>query len=190
VVATEDSDAPAQYFALLSLSCVKVLPTPKDTCLSAPQHVVARLKNEFKRLKGKVQTGDEFWVFIDTDHHFRPGHVTGTMEALLEARQANFEVAISNPSFELWLLLHHQEVPMGTVFSGGSEVEQKLREALGGSYNKSNLQPSQFPLERVREAVRRARALEADPDAPQSRWPTTTGTHVYRLLERALSSLW
>jgi hypothetical protein len=60
-----------------------------------------------------------------------------------------------------------------------------LREILG-EYNKSAIKPGQFPLTRLGEAIRRARALEKSPDDPDGRWPQNPGSRVYRLLERIL----
>lgn len=187
VIATDDTYAPEQYFKHLPLPRVKVvvLPTPVDSGLSSPSHVVERLKNGFRTVsqKKQVQGGDEFWVFLDTDHHLRDTNLRGTLDALQTARQAGFEIAISNPCFELWLLLHHADVAPGSDFAGCAQVEQRLRKTLG-QYNKSSIKAGQFPLERVPVAIRRARVLETAPEAP---WPPHVGTRVYRLLERALS---
>lgn len=189
VVATDDTYAPAQYFEHLALPRVKVivLPTPPASGLSAPEHVVERLKQAFKTVSQnqEVQAGDEFWVFLDTDRQVRDTNLKGTLEALRSARQAGFEIALSNPCFELWLLLHHTDVPPGTVFTKCAELEQRLREILG-QYNKTSIKPGQFPLARVPDAIRRARALEAAPDDPLGPWPQQAGTRVYRLLERLL----
>jgi hypothetical protein len=191
VVAAEDTDAPEQYFAALSFNRVKVvvLPTPRNSGLSAPAHVVDRLKTAFTDFKKKkqVQEEDEFWVFLDTDHHIKGTHLPGTLTALRTAAQSGFEVAFSNPCFELWLLLHHVDVAIGTVFESCSVVGKQLADILGG-YNKTALHAVHFPASRIPDAIRRARALEATPDAPEDIWPPQTGTRVYRLLERLTQS--
>lgn len=189
IVATDDTHAPRQYFAGLQLSRVKVvvLETPEGSGESSPGHVVYRLWSEFEavKAKGEVQSGDEFWILLDTDHHVRETHLPGTTEALRRAHQSDFEIAMSNPCFELWLLLHHENVASGTQFVRCEEVEQRLCAVLG-SYTKSKLKSEHFPLRLVREAIRRARALETSPDNPEGRWPQSAGTRVYRLLERVL----
>jgi hypothetical protein len=189
VVATDDTYAPDQYFRHLPLPRVKVtvLPTPEDSGLSGPMHVVERLKAAFEgvRERKEIQEGDEFWVFLDTDHHFTESHLKGTLAALKTARHVGFEIAISNPCFELWLLLHHMEVPPGCGFSDCDTVAGQLRQILG-QYSKTLLKPGQFPLERVPDAIRRARSFEASPDETRSSWPMNPGTRVYRLLERVL----
>ena len=188
VLATEDRYAPEQYFAYLSLPRVKVivLPTLED-CLSAPEHVVDRLKEAFAAVKKKdeVQTGDEFWVCLDTDHHIKNTHLKGTLAALKTARQVGFDVAMSNPCFEVWLLLHHVEASACGALTNATSVETELKRVLGG-YDKTSLQPGMFPLSTVPTAITRARALETSPDDPGDYWPETTGTRIYRILERVL----
>lgn len=184
VVATDDTYAPTQYFEHLHLTRVKVvvLETPVDSGLSAPVYVVNRLKEAVKKARKEMQEGDEFWVLLDTDHHFRANNIAQTDEALREARQSGFKVAVSNPCFELWLLLHHKDIPPGQAFANAQAVEQELRGILG-DYNKTKVKLGQFPAEKVPDAMRRARELTTgQPDF----WPETTGTHVYLLMESVL----
>jgi|ERR1051325_5927454 hypothetical protein len=186
VVATDDTYAPSQYFKHLPLPRVKivVLPTPVNSGLSAPVHVVERLKDAFQSVsqRKQVQSGDEFWVLLDTDHYFQANNIAGTLAAMQNAQHVGFEIAVSNPCFELWLLLHHYDVTAGTVFKNCDEVGQQIRTVLGG-YNKTSIKAGQFTLDRVPVAIRRARALESGPNAP---WPSQTGTHVFRLMERVI----
>jgi hypothetical protein len=189
VVAAEDTYAPRQYFDGLDFHRVKVvvLPTPPGSGLSSPEKVVERLKEAFQEAKRnrECQEDDEFWVLFDADHHVRDTHLRGTTKALAQAKQVGFEVAISNPCFELWLLLHHEEVPSGQQLSKCAEVEARLNAVLG-SYDKTSIKPGVFPIEKVPAAIRRARVMETNPDAPEGRWPESTGTRVYRLLESIL----
>ena len=187
VVATEDTYAPEHYFKGLPMPRVKVLVLPTDSGLSSPEHVVLRLKEAFEHVtkQKQVQQGDEFWVLLDADHHTEGTHLKNLLKALLQARQSGFEVAISSPCFELWLLLHHADVPPGTVFTQCKEVAAKLAEVLGG-YDKTAIQEGRFKLAHLPDAIRRARALEENPDAPEGLWPKTVGTRVYRLFESAL----
>jgi hypothetical protein len=186
MVATDDTHAPKQYFQNLAFRRVKifVLPTSAELGDSAPAQVVERLKTAFLFCKERkeVREGDEFWVLLDRDHHFQASHTPGTREALRAARQAGFEVAISNPCFELWLLLHHQEPAPDSDFKDCKAVEAALRNRLG-SYNKTNLLPSQFPIDLIPDAIHRAKALEKSPDEIL---PRPIGTRVYRLLEKIL----
>jgi len=46
---------------------------------------------------------DEVWCVIDVDDHPKLD------EALQQARDNNVKVALSNPCFELWVILHHRD---------------------------------------------------------------------------------
>jgi len=184
VVATEDRYAPAQYFKAIQESRVVITVLPSEDDRSAPQNVVDRLKAAHQAgvEAGDILPGDQFWVLLDTDHWVRGQHVAGLLEALRQARQLGFQIAMTNPCFELWLLLHHQEVAPRTVFGACAEAEARLRAVLGG-YNKCKLKTAQFPKESIANAVRRARALESNPDSPAGPWPETAGSRIYQLIE-------
>jgi hypothetical protein len=184
-VATEDTCAPKQYFDFLGQTRIHVfvLETPAGEGHSSPEHVVGRLE---EARKGYVlNEDDEYWLLLDTDHWVEPNHRKGLMTALGRARQQGFQIAISNPCFDLWLLLHHEDVAPAQVFDGCGEVGKRLRQVLG-EFNKRCLKAEYYPADKVKEAVRRARSLEKTPDQPEGFFPERTGTRVYRLVERLL----
>ncbi|MBF0263500.1 MAG: RloB domain-containing protein [Magnetococcales bacterium] len=90
---------------------------------------------------------------------------------------AGFNLAVSNPCFEVWLLCHFQPPPM--QFSKCIEFENELKGGAGGSYNKSNLNIALFKG-KVTKACQNAKAADIH---PEDRWPQTVGTHVYRVVE-------
>jgi len=59
------------------------------------------------------------------------------------------------------------------------EMKQILREKLG-SYNPSNLDLNQF-VGKVDKAIARAKKLDVD---AAERWPSSTGTHVYKVVKK------
>jgi hypothetical protein len=183
LVATEDTYAPKQYFEGIRVPRVKVLVLESQDGLVAPHHVVDRLREAFRTAQhsGDYQEGDQLWVVLDTDHHVKVSHLKSTVHALDEARREGFIIAVSNPSFELWLLLHHEDVT-ATSFKNSQEVASRLRVVLG-EYNKCNLQLQRFGQERIPAAIRRARSLEENPDSPKGHWPEQAGTRVYLLLQ-------
>lgn len=189
VIATEDEYAPYQYFRALNFPRAKVFVVPTRDGLSAPEHVFDRLKRAYETARDlkEAQPDDEFWLLLDTDHWVEGAHRQGLLEALRQARQSGFRSAISNPCFELWLLLHHQEVPRGAPVGPCEAVGGMVRQALG-AYQKTNIEPARFPAERIPDAIRRARALEANPDDPEAYWPANPGTRVYLLLEAILGA--
>lgn len=63
---------------------------------------------------------DEFWALFDRDEH------VGIPQAIAKARKNDVQVAFSNPSFDLWLLLHFTAVS-GAQGGSSAIVHEKLR---------------------------------------------------------------
>jgi hypothetical protein len=193
VIAAEGSVTEKQYFEGLRdrevvdprRVHIEVIPAGDGT-RSAPQHVVARL-DEYRQRYQLNDTLDQLWLVIDIDHWSAPDHVSSLIQAIQEALKKGYSVAVSNPCFELWLLLHFTEdvseirVKEEPRASCGRCIE-RLRQ-LCGSYDKGKLQVERFTRELVAAAVDRARALDV---TPQDRWPQAAGTHVYRLADELL----
>ena len=173
IVACDDTFAPKQYFDFLRLTRVKihVVPTPDGT--SAALHVLDRL------LQFDHDTDDERWMLLDTDHCVQGAHLAGFVEALSEAKRQRVNVALSKPSFELWLLLHHVEETALGVLPSAKDVTEALRAKLGG-YNKTNLKQEHYPLPSVCNACIRAERL--DSSVAGGDIPSENTTRVYRLL--------
>lgn len=190
VVATEDTFAPRQYFEespVFKSPRIRVLAlTTEDGC-SAPDHVLERLKKHRDDLKKKAQLfeDDEFWLMLDIDHWTEPNHIDNFTKTCSEAGQQGFQLAHSNPCFEVWLLLHFVELQAHEQFHKGDEVEERLRGVLG-QYNKTRLDLSRFDRQNAAVAARRAEKLDGSSD---DRWPQKTGTHVYRLVNRLFDVL-
>jgi hypothetical protein len=178
VIATEGEKTEKQYFAIFQNPKVRVkmLPTEEDH-LSAPGHVLDRL-DRFKQEHDLNAQQDTLWLMVDVDHH-RAKELSAVCQ---EALQKGFQLAVSNPCFELWLLLHHIEAIAED--KDCETVEKRLRAHLGG-YNKINLQIEQFRLF-IAEAIRRAKALHQD---SAERWPASTGTHVYKVVETLMDGI-
>lgn len=83
----------------------------------APEHGVPRTlvdvaigrkreaEREAKRLRDDFAAYDEVWCVFDVDAH---PHL---LDAKQKARAHGLQLAISNPCFELWLLLHFRDSP-------------------------------------------------------------------------------
>jgi len=114
---------------------------------------------------------DELWCVFDVDaHEYVP-------EAKQKAEANKIELAISNPCFELWLLLHFQDQ---RAHIERHHVQSACRNHMPG-YDKEVPFDLVFPL--YREAVERAETL--------NHWQETRGcagenpsTGVHRLTER------
>lgn len=174
IVACDDTYAPKQYFDFFRLPRVKVevVPTPDGT--SAALHVLHRL------LQFDHDPDDELWMLLDTDHYTQGTHLAGFVEALRKAKRQRVNVALSKPSFELWLLLHHVEETALGVLPAAKDVEEALRSTLG-EYNKTHLKKEHYPPTSASKACIRAERLDATVSGGEI--PNENTTRVYRLLK-------
>jgi hypothetical protein len=111
---------------------------------------------------------DETWCVVDTDEF-------DIDAALRAAERDRVSLAVSNPCFELWLLLHHEDC---RAFCHGCEdVHRRLRKRLP-SYDKTAVEFDRFAAG-VSGAVIRAREL--DPSGTDHARNPSTG--VWRLVQ-------
>jgi len=170
IVACDDTYAPEQYFRFFRISRVQVHVVATTDGTSAAPHVLERL------LDIEHIEDDERWLLLDVDHCLQSTHTPAFLEAIRRARDLGVKVALSKPSFELWLLLHHIEPTEVVTLANATEVERKLRLALG-AYNKTRLVKADFPLSSVAKAHGGARTL----DTTDSEIPRTNSSRVYKL---------
>lgn len=177
VIATEGQETERIYFAIFNGEeyrknvRVHVLPTRKGA--SSPQSVLKRLRTYAHEIG--IDPGDELWVVVDVD---RWGEAT--LDALCHAcHQADYNVAVSNPCFELWLVLH-QEKPRTPISAKACEREMEL--LLGRPYDKADY-ATRHLIPHIEMAIKHARRLDRQPD---DQWPRETGTHVYKLVTKLI----
>ena len=125
---------------------------------------------------------DEVWLIVDKDQW--------TDEQLNELFQwvqadagkgAKRNLALSNPSFEYWLLLHFDE---GNNISGNKQCIQRLRQYWPEYKKGTDLHKHTKLAENIALAVERARKRDTH---PSTAWPRNPGsTTVYRLVEKLL----
>jgi hypothetical protein len=175
LVAVEGSRTEPEYFDALNVSdsSTRVVCLPSTTA-SDPGDVLKRMKKHIDA--NAPRTGDEAWLVIDRDHW-----TEAQIEALYawSRKDGDRHVAPSNPSFELWLLLHFED---GAGAHDARTCVTRLRRHLP-HYDKGVI-ASAFPKARILEAVTRARKRDAPPCAD---WPRSApATTVYRLVARIL----
>nr|WP_272920976.1 RloB family protein [Streptomyces sp. SID2888] len=121
---------------------------------------------------------DEVWCVMDVE---APAPHPNLDRALREARQHGINVALSNPCFELWLLLHFQEVRGYNT----SEAAQRLLEqhkTCGYRTGRKHLDYSPFRPAHP-DAAARARVLR---EAAEQGHRTNPWTDVDRLVDGLL----
>ncbi|NLX95321.1 MAG: RloB domain-containing protein [Rhodopirellula sp.] len=176
IIACEDTYAVKQYFARFHTRKVQFHVLATEGGRSSPKDVLARLdaaKNDYA-----TEDGDSFWVCMDTDHWVEANHIRNLRDVLRQCRQKGYEVAISNPCFELWLLLHFEEYTQTTEVPC-SDVADALRQA-AGSYRKDACDRLAIEPSQVDVAVARAKAMDRGLEDVLPSYPVT---RVYRLLE-------
>ena len=67
--------------------------------------MIKRLDEYIEKKDFALEKDDELWVMIDVDRWNK----STLQEIAKEARQKGYRLAISNPCFELWLLLHFRD---------------------------------------------------------------------------------
>ena len=172
VLATEGTKTEPLYFNLFNsentIIHVKCL---KHGSGSDPAKILKVLKKHIK--DEGLQVGDEAWVIVDRDK-WTDGQLNNLHQWSQSAK--NYGLAVSNPKFEYWLLLHFED---GSGITSPRTCSDRLRRHLP-RYTKNNiginkLQPG------IPDAIRRAKQK----DTPRcQKWPQSVGTTVYRLVEK------
>lgn len=94
---------------------------------------------------------DEFWCVFDVEW---PRNHPGLKDAIERASQNSIQLAVSNPCFELWLILHFQDQSAWLDNDGA----RRLRRRLDGSSDKG-LDAAKY-MALTRDAARRAVELD------------------------------
>lgn len=161
---------------------VKPYVVPSRDGNSSVRHLIEnaeQAKAQFSALTPR----DEIWIVFDVDKHSGSNRIEQIHSAIHEADAQKWHVALSNPCFEVWLLLHVTD-DLTNIDDAGRSAEEKLRGLLGG-YKKSKVPQSCLNLDAIRNAIARAKARDTDPNSPI---PELPGTRVYRLVERLVGA--
>lgn len=171
VLAVEGGVTEPQYFKVVD----RHQATVRIKCLrgkngSAPQNVLQRMNKHIK--EEGVQPSDEAWIVVDKDQW-----TDDQLQELYRWSEGaeNRGLAVSNPMFEYWLLLHFED---GKGIRSARNCIDRLKRHLP-NYDK-HVDSKKITLKRISEAIIRAKAHDVPPCAS---WPKVTGTTVYKLVE-------
>jgi len=175
VIASEDRFAVKQYFELFHSTRIQFHVLETDHGESSPEHVIARLEQYL--VEYSVGEGDQFWLVCDTDHWIESNHIQNMVEVVRQCKQKGISVALSNPCFDLWLLLHFDEFPSATSVTC-SQIGGLIR-AKVTNFNKTKVFNLPFSESSVRDAIERSRNnfFESNPI------PRHPQTAVHRIIE-------
>lgn len=177
LVAAEGRETERIYFEMLDLrtpAIVKVKPI-RSTSASSPDKVLARMKKQLR--KESLREGDEAWLVVDKDQ-WSDAQLKNLHE--WSQKDERYNLAVSNPKFEYWLLLHFEN---GTRIATSRQCSERLNRRWP-DYAKS-FASRKITAEMIDDAIRRAEERDRP---PRGDWPRLTGTTVYRLVQRILES--
>lgn len=126
-----------------------------------------QLVNEAIKLKKSNVSlpDDEFWVVYDREAPSKYPDALH-MAAWQKATKNNVNVSLSNVCFEYWILIHlvdtHAPYSCFDELRKHSDLNKKMKELCGKSYDKCESSIFQILRERVPEARRRAKKLNAE----------------------------
>lgn len=185
VIASEDTYAVRQYFDFFRSTRIQFKVLETDEGKSAPKHVLARIDAYMREFE--IGEGDEFWLICDCDHWISSGHIQNLVRVIKECRQKGIHVALSYPSFELWLLLHFDEFPKENKLTR-AQIEKRIRHA-AGAYDKSKVYKLAIDNNGVTAAVRRSKANQHSASEIPDRLQTTVHCIVEDLIVRGVISV-
>lgn len=133
---------------------------------------------------------DECWVVFDRDYDPTNPKDLGNFNAAISfAKRNDINVALSNDSFELWYLLHYQDV---STALHRRDIDVKLSQYLGRSYksrHQSTIEDLYYDIKSKRgDAITRARRLHDACLGDGRLWHSENPLSlVYILIERIMS---
>ena len=167
------------------LNALKLLPSVRDVAAvdlrvqtrnggSVPRTLVSMaVSARNKAIKEEAEI-DEFWCVFDVEW---PRNHPGLKEAVEQAERNSIQVAVSNPCFELWLILHFRDYGRWL----DSRNASRLRRELDGSSDKGLDTTRYMPL--IFDAARRAVLLDERHERDGTHFPhNNPSSGMYRLL--------
>ncbi len=164
--------------------------TDETDTKSHPNYVIELLDERRKYWEEHGARADELWMVIDRDA--QNVNQEQLNEIITQCKQKDYKLAISNPTFELWLLLHITNIdnynyqtllsnPKPSAKSKKRYLDKLITELTGG-YKKSKLNFSKFE-HGINDAISRAKELPIDNNSLLNK----LGTSVCLLVEKIIS---
>ncbi len=126
---------------------------------SSPDSVIGYVidfQRQIRRTEPDISANYVYWLVIDTDRW--AGNLSKTVD---DAYQRNFDVAISNPCFEIWLLLHYQNADYVKENESALCSKSAINQAIHTHHVSGSNEKDYFL--RTDIAIRNARLLDVNP---------------------------
>lgn len=178
VIGAEGRVTESRYFLMVeglypSSDCVlEFARTPSNNC-SNPHEVLRSLEHWMSE-NGPWKKNDESWLVVDKDN-WKDAQLNElrTWTSRTDGGHYKRGLALSDPKFEYWLLLHFED----TSAANSEDCTRKLKKHLP-RYNKQ-IDDHDFSQKRVQQAISRARQRDGRGSG--------ASTTVYKLVESILS---
>ncbi|MBE2290780.1 MAG: RloB domain-containing protein [Chitinophagaceae bacterium] len=171
---------------------IEIVPLKRPTNRGSDPFSVKKLLTWAKGEYGFKKT-DEFWLIVDRDDWESIHKLSFDALATECKNEDNFYLAMSNPCFEIWLILHLKDLSEFTeeeqmlIYENakiGSKnyIDILVAKLQGGDrgYNKKPNPNIYLPL--TETAIERAKSI----DNFEEDYPRTIGTHIYKLVEKLI----
>lgn len=198
VLSYEGEKTEVKYFNFLRNSeyfndsgIIEIIPLKREVNSGTDPISVKKLLKKAKD-KFPFKKTDEFWLIIDRDD-WETIHKINFEDLSKDCKaEENFFLAMSNPCFEVWLILHLTELSnfdkkeIELIYNNNSisntknYIDKVLGELQGRGYNKNPKSTIYLPLTNV--AINNAKKL----DNGKEEYPIGVGTHVYKLIEKLI----
>jgi hypothetical protein len=196
VIATEGRKTERIYFEALAENFdstkvhVEVIEKLDDN--SSPDKVLEQLNSFAKEYN--LDEEDELWMVIDRDYQSWETEMIKSVAQICHQKRGYY-LAVSNPAFELWLLLHlidctqlsqQEKIDLfrNAKVNRGKTYSKKMISDILGGFNEAKYDASKF-VPNVKDAIKYAIKLDVN---PRTRWPDYLGTRVYKLVQNIISS--
>lgn len=166
---------------------------------SKPKQLVEKIER-FKQEKESIyqfskHPEDEFWIVTDVDKNLSDDFIDDFKWALEFCDEKGYGYAISNPFFEIWLLLHHDDVndydqkyavTKEHEYEPTNHFRERLRELRVPLKDTKHITDIHYDKEKIFNAIERAKLLHTD---KSNRYPEYFATTVYLLIEKMIEML-
>ena len=189
VIAAEGRKTENMYFESMKISLcasdVHVEVLHRNSKDSSPENVYEQIR-EFMA-EYNIEDDDQLWIVVDKDK-WKDKMLSAVAQYCVQ--NDNLRFCVSNPCFELWLLLHIEDVTLydkkqikllfmnQKVNSQDTWLKKRMKD-LTGHYRESDYDAMAL-LPHIDTAIERAKDLDI---SPMDRWPQGIGTRVYLLVK-------
>jgi len=173
IISCEGQNTEPQYFQTIKNKLsddisvlLEVHIVPRDDNKSAPKYVLSDLQQVIEEKYDYKKDYDQMWLVLDREKV--RARRTEILDILPECKNKDYKIALTNPTFEFWLLLHIvniKEYDKKSLFENKKikkskrYLEKELSEKLNG-YDKSKLNNAIVTKDNIKIALKQEQLFE------------------------------